>query len=96
MSKQIDVLAVLDETYGLLAGPAAEQLEEARAAIAELIEAARRVSTIPSPVGTGYLDGSPEDAAYVKGFMYALRLVREPRFACGLNAALANVQGPQA
>lgn len=40
MSKQIDVLAVLDETYGLLAGPAAEQLEEARAAIAELIEAA--------------------------------------------------------
>ena len=64
--------------------------------LAELIEAARRVSTIPSPVGTGYLDGSPEDAAYVKGFMYALRLVREPRFACGLNAALANVQGQQA
>ena len=39
MSKQVDVLAVLDETYGLLAGPAAEQLEAARAAIAELIEA---------------------------------------------------------
>lgn len=41
MSKQVDVLAVLDETYGLLAGPAAEQLEAARAAIAELIEAAQ-------------------------------------------------------
>ena len=39
MSKQVDVLAVLDETYGLLAGPAAEQLEAARAAVAELIEA---------------------------------------------------------
>jgi len=41
MSKQVDVLAVLDETYGLLAGPAAEQLEAARAAIAELIEASK-------------------------------------------------------
>ena len=41
MSKQVDVLAVLDETYGLLAGPAAEQLEAARAAVAELIEASK-------------------------------------------------------
>ena len=41
MSKQVDVLAVLDETYGLLAGPAAEQLEAARDAVAELIEASK-------------------------------------------------------
>ena len=41
MSKQVDVLAVLDETYGLLAGPAAEQSEAARAAVAELIEASK-------------------------------------------------------
>ena len=41
MSKQVDVLAVLDETYGLLAGPAAEQLEAARAAVAELIETSK-------------------------------------------------------
>lgn len=52
MSKQVDVLAVLDETYGLLAGPAAEQLEAARAAIADLIEASARMNALAKgPVG---------------------------------------------
>jgi len=52
MSKQVDVLAVLDETYGLLAGPAAEQLEAARAAIAELIEAATEAFDAPDVMWT--------------------------------------------
>lgn len=55
------VLAVLDETYGLLAGPAAERLENSRAAVAELIEAnkaydaakAAFVATIPYGSETG-------------------------------------------
>lgn len=72
---------------------AALTVAEARAAVAELIDSAKRVQMIPSPVGTGYQDGTPEDAAYIKGFMYALRLVREPGFACGLDAALARVRG---
>lgn len=79
--------------HGLSAGPQWYDMPEATAAVAELIEAARRVQTIPSPFGTGYDYGTPEDHAYTKGFMYALRLVREPGFSCGLDAALARVVG---
>lgn len=59
-----------------IATRACNEASAERDTLASLIAYKHRVEMIPSPVGTGYPDGSAEDKAYIKGFNYALRLAR--------------------
>lgn len=59
-----------------IATRACNEASAERDTLASLIAYKHRVEMIPSPVGTGYPDGSAEDKAYIKGFNDALRLAR--------------------